>query len=186
MPGRSPTRMRRSLRPASTGSAAAQAASDPANMTVSVRARAPGRAARHGRVDVADVGLREHRTDGARGVHPGRRRVDDAPRAPVSDGGEDSAHLLGCRSVGEAEHDDLGGATHVVERRREAGALGVARRTGQVVRDHVEARPDEVLGEDAAHVAQADEADRRRAHLPSSARTAWRARLAESPAGAPQ
>ena len=41
MPGRSPTRWRRSLRPARTGVTCSHASSVPANITVSVRARAP-------------------------------------------------------------------------------------------------------------------------------------------------
>ena len=109
-PGRSPTRCRQSLRPASTGSTCAHASSVAAYITASVRARAPGDAARDRRVDVGDAVVGEQSVDDARAAAtPDRRRVDDVRRDPVvARLDELPGDRLRRSAVGQAAHDHAG------------------------------------------------------------------------------
>ena len=98
--------------------------------------------------------------------------------------------LFGRRAVGQAQHDDVGAPRDLGHGAHVRGARGRALRAERVVRDDREAGLHEVRGQDAAHVAEADESDA----CPSSrvadraqARTRLdRSRRAATPAGAPQ
>src|SRR5579884_2365383 len=175
-PGRSPTRRRRSLRPARTGSTRARASS------------CAGDAARHRRVDVRDAVVGEQRAHALGGAHPDRRRVDDVGGATAARRDDLARHLLGRGAVRQAEHHDVRAARDGGDAVHERHPFGCALRAGGVVRDDGVLGRDEVRGERVAHVAQTDAADRPvhpRAH-PRSARTAVTARRAETPAGPPQ
>ena len=104
-PGRSPTRWRRSLRPASTGATCAHASSAAAYITASVRAR-PRHAARHRRVDVGHSVFGQQVGDGLRARTPmvevSTTCVVQRPDAATDLTGD----LLRRGTVGQAEHDD--------------------------------------------------------------------------------
>ena len=90
---------------------------------------------------------------------------------------------------GKAEDDDVGAARPAAATSpTNVGPVGAPLRAGDVVADDLVTRPDEVRRQDAAHVAETDEADRRHGQPPlcSAARTASSDRRAETPAGAPQ
>ena len=103
--------------------------------------------------------------------------------------GDRPRHPLGRIAVGQAQHDDVGAAGQLGRRSAtNAAPVGVPLRSGDVVADDVVARADEVRRQDAAHVAEADEADRRHRQPSLLCRRApaSSARRAETPAGAPQ
>ena len=109
MPGRSPTWNRRSLRPASTGSASRQASGRP-GVHHRQRPRPGSRGTSgHRRVDVADLGVGEQIVDQLR-----RRRArpstcrSRARTAAVGRLDDRPHHGLGHRAVGQAQHDDFG------------------------------------------------------------------------------
>ena len=107
------------------------------------------------------------------------------PQRGVGDGVGDSR---GDSPVGQAEDGEFSAAGELVQLVHEAGALWIAPRAGDVVGNDVEAGADKIRRKSAAHVAEADEADRRHRQpsFCSSDRTARSDRLAETPAGAPQ
>ena len=97
------------------------------------------------------------------------------------------ADLLGDGPVGEAQDHDVGDTTHLGQVGHEPGAVGAPSGADPVVGHQLVTRADQVRGQDGPHVAEADEPDDGHASPASrSARTASRARLAATPAGAPQ
>ncbi len=186
-PAASPTRRRRSLSPASTGSIASHTAAGPAYMTESVRARAP-------RLHLTPA-HRRNRFRPPRGA--GRWRGRRPPRS-VDVSTTAVTRRASVRARARATCSDAGasGRLHTTTSTRRAISSTVATNTapvrvgggaGDVECDDFEPRIDEVGRQDAAHVAQADDADQLVGHVPScSARTDWSARLADSPAGPPQ
>ncbi len=81
----------------------------------------------------------------------------------------------------------VGVTRHLGQVADEHGTVGIAGIAGDVVGHDVVARFDEVAGQGTPHIAQTDHADRRHGQCFScSARTAWSARFAALPAGAPQ
>ena len=118
---------------------------------------------------------------------PDRRGVDDVRGPSVGGGGDRPRHLLGGARIGKAEHDNLRASGDLVDARCEVRTGWATTGPRQVVGDHLVSRPDQVGPQDAPHVAQSHEPDGRDRHRSvPSARTAWSARFAESPAGAPQ
>ena len=107
------------------------------------------------------------------------------PLRGMSDGLGD---LLRNPAVRKAEDDEVGAARQLGQVNDELGPCGAPTRSGNVVAQDLVTRLDKIPRQDAAHVAEADEADRLDAHSSSrsSARTASSDRRAETPAGAPQ
>ncbi len=100
----------------------------------------------------------------------------------------DSCDSLRDAAVRKAEDDDIGTARQLRQVTDELGSRRAPTGPRNIVALDLVAGLDEIPRQDAAHIAETDEADRLDAHssLSSWARTASRDRRAETPAGAPQ
>ena len=108
--------------------------------------------------------------------------------APSGSAGDLPRHPLGHGAVGQAQDDDVGAAGQLGQVLGEHRPGRVPLRPGDVVADDVVAGADEIRRQDAAHVAEADEADGRHAQSVALLFGAHgqHDRRAETPAGAPQ
>lgn len=99
-----------------------------------------------------------------------------------------SCHLLGHAAVGQAQDGDVDETSELGHVGGEHGPYRIPPGSGDIVADDIVARRDEVPRQDAAHIAEPDEANRRHSQSSfcSSARTASSDLRAETPAGAPQ
>ena len=108
--------------------------------------------------------------------------------AAIGDGEDLARDPFGRRAVREAQHDHVGAPRDLGHGGHVRGARRRALRAERVVSHDSEAGLREVRGQDAAHVAEADESDGLLHRVPDcrAARTALMPRRAATPAGAPQ
>ncbi len=84
---------------------------------------------------------------------------------PLRGLGDGSCDLLRYAAVGKAEDDDVGATRHLVQVTDELGPRRAPTRSRNVVTHDLVARVHEILRQDAAHIAEADEPDRGRRSL---------------------